>query len=66
MTNLFRSTAQAASLLLAGCSLVLIVAGVAQGHAIHWATIGASWLVGWPVLFVGFTVSDLAAGSESP
>jgi hypothetical protein len=39
--------------------------GVAQDHAIHWETIAAFWLVGWPVLFVGFTVSDLAAGAES-
>jgi hypothetical protein len=65
MTNVFRSTAQAASLLMAGCSLIWIVGGVAQGQAIHWETIGAFWLVGWPVLFVGFVVSDLAAGPDS-
>jgi hypothetical protein len=59
MTNLFRSTAQSATLLLSGCTLVWIVGGVAQARGIAWETIGALWLVGWPVLFVGFSVRDL-------
>ena len=59
MTNLFRRTAESATLLLAGCSLIWVVSGVAQARGIAWETIGALWMVGWPVLFVGFSVRDL-------
>jgi hypothetical protein len=59
MTNLFRRTAESATLLLAGCTLIWSVGGVAQARGIAWETIGALWMVGWPVLFVGFSVRDL-------
>jgi hypothetical protein len=59
MTTLFRSTAETTTYLLASCSLIWIVAAVAQDRAIAWETIGVLWMVGWPVLFVGFSVRDL-------
>ncbi len=54
MITIFRSTAQSTTLLLAGCSLIWIVGAVTRGQAIALDTIGVLWLVGWPVLFVGF------------
>jgi hypothetical protein len=59
MTDLFRRTAESATLLLAGCSLIWIVSGVAHDRGVAWETIGALWIVGWPVLFVGFSLHDL-------
>jgi hypothetical protein len=59
MTDLFRSTAQTATQLLAGCSIIWVVSALAQDRGIAWETIGALWMVGWPVLFVGFSVRDL-------
>jgi hypothetical protein len=64
MTDLFRSTGKSATLLLAGCTLMWMVGGVAQDRGIAWETIGALWLVGWPVLFVGFSVRDLVDRSQ--
>ena len=66
MTTLFRSTAQTTTSLLAGCSLIWIVAAVAQDRAIAWETIGVLWLVGWPVLFVGFSVTGLLEHTDRP
>lgn len=59
MTDLFLRTAESSTMLLVGCSLIWMVGGVAQARDIAWGTIGAMWLVGWPVLFVGFSVRDL-------
>jgi len=64
MTDLFRRTAETATQLLAGCSLIWVVSGVAQARGIAWETIGSLWMVGWPVLFVGFTVRDLVDRSR--
>lgn len=63
MTTLLRGTAQTATWLLVGCSIIWIVAGVAEDRAIVWRNIGVLWLVGWPVLFVGFSLSDLVERS---
>ena len=59
MTAIFRSTALWATLLLAGCSGIWIVGGVARDQVIPWEAIGTLWLLGWPVLFVGFLLPDL-------
>ena len=59
MTTLFRSTAHWATSLLAGCSAIWIVGGVARERAIPWETIGTLWLLGWPVLFLGFLLPGL-------
>ena len=59
MTDLFRRTAESTTMLLVGCSLIWVVSGVTQAREIAWETIGALWMVGWPVLFVGFSVHDL-------
>ena len=59
MTDLFRRTAQSSTQLVAGCTLIWVVGGIAQDRGIAWETIGALWMVGWPVLFIGFTVHDL-------
>jgi hypothetical protein len=59
MTHVLRRTAESTTLLLAGCSLIWIVGDLAHGQAIAWETIGVVWLVGWPVLFVGFGALDL-------
>ena len=59
MTDLFRRTAESTTMLLAGCSLIWVVSGVTQTREVAWDTIGALWMVGWPVLFVGFSVRDL-------
>jgi len=59
MITIFRSTAQSTTLLLAACSLIWIVGAVTRGQAIALDTIGVLWLVGWPVLFVGFSVMGL-------
>ena len=64
MTDLLRRTAESATLLLTGCSLIWVVSAVAQARGIAWDTIGTQWLVGWPVLFVGFTVRDLVDRSR--
>ncbi|MFI5077096.1 MAG: hypothetical protein ACHQRO_07125 [Vicinamibacteria bacterium] len=64
MTDLLRRTAETATQLLAGCSLIWVVSGVTQARGIAWETIGALWMVGWPVLFVGFTVRDLVDRSR--
>jgi hypothetical protein len=59
MRTLFRNTAETTTSLLGGCSLIWIVAAVAQDRAVAWETIGVLWMVGWPVLFVGFSIRDL-------
>lgn len=59
VTNLFRRTAQSASMLLAGCTTIWFVSGLAQDQPIGWKTVAVVWLVGWPVLFVGFSLRDL-------
>ena len=64
MTDLFRRTAETATRLLAGCSLIWVVSGVAQQSVIAWETIAALWMVGWPVLFVGFSLHDLVDRSR--
>ena len=62
MTDLFLRTAESTTMLLVGCSLIWVIGGVAQAREIAWETIGAMWMVGWPVLFVGFSVRDLVDG----
>jgi hypothetical protein len=59
MITIFRSTAQWATLLLAGCSLIWFVGEATRGQVLALDTIGVLWLVGWPVLFVGFSVMGL-------
>ena len=59
MTDLFLRTAESTTMLLVGCSLIWAVNGVTQTREIAWETIGALWIVGWPVLFVGFSVRGL-------
>ena len=59
MTDLLLRTAESTTMLLVGCSLIWVVGGVAQAREIAWETIAAMWMVGWPVLFVGFGVRDL-------
>jgi hypothetical protein len=59
MTTLCRSTAVRATSLLAGCSGIWIVGGIARAQVIPWDTIGTLWLLGWPMLFVGFMLPDL-------
>jgi len=59
MITLLRGTAQSATLLLAGCSLIWIVGEATRGHVLALDTIRVLWLVGWPVLFVGFSVTGL-------
>jgi len=59
MIDLFRRTAESTTILLVGCSLIWVVSGVTQFREIAWETIGSMWMVGWPVLFVGFSVRDL-------
>jgi hypothetical protein len=65
MTTLFRATAQSATMLLGACTLIWVVGGITSGRAIAWETIGVLWLVGWPVLFVGFSVRDLVDRSHT-
>lgn len=59
MITLIRSTASAVTLLLVGCSLIWIVAEAIRGRVVAMDTIGIVWMVGWPVLFVGFSVTGL-------
>ena len=66
MITIFRSTAQSTTLLLSGCSLIWIVGAVTRGQAIALDTIGVHWRVGWPVLFVGFSVTGLLEHTDRP
>ena len=58
MTTLLRRTAQSATWLLAACTAIWIVGGIAQNRGVAWESIAILWVVGWPVLFVGFSLSD--------
>jgi hypothetical protein len=60
MTSLLRRTAQSATWLLAACTIIWIVGGIAQDRPIVWENLAVLWLVGWPVLFVGFSLTDWA------
>ena len=59
MIILLRGTAQTTTLLLAGCSLIWTVGEAIRGQVLALDTFGVLWLVGWPVLFVGFSVIGL-------
>jgi len=41
-----------------------VVSAVAHDRGIAWETIEVLWMVGWPVLFVGFSVRDLVDGGR--
>lgn len=58
MVNLLRRTALSASWLLAACTIIWIVGSVTQDRAIVWSNIALVWLIGWPVLSVGFSLTD--------
>jgi hypothetical protein len=64
MTDVFRRTAESTTLLLGGCSLIWVVSAVAHDRGVTWETIEVLWMVGWPVLFVGFSVRDLVDGGR--
>jgi hypothetical protein len=49
-------TAGWATRLLGVCSVTWIVAGLIADQAIAWRAIAMLWVVGWPMLFLGFTV----------
>jgi hypothetical protein len=59
-------TAWWATRLLGVCSATWVVAGLTADGAIAWRAIGTLWLLGWPMLFVGFTAHAFldAAGSD--
>ena len=65
MTILLRRTAQWATWLLAACTAIWLVGDVTQHRPIVWENIAALWLVGWPVLFVGFSITDWVDRSGS-
>jgi hypothetical protein len=52
-------TAWWATRLLGVCSATWMVAGLTADGAIAWQAIGTLWVVGWPMLFVGFTAHAL-------
>lgn len=58
MVYLLRRTAQSATWLLAACTIIWLVGAIAQDRAVIWGNIALLWLIGWPVLFLGFSVSD--------
>ena len=60
MNPLLRRTAQSATWLLAACTIIWILGGLNQPAPIAWDNIAALWLIGWPVLFVGFSLTDWA------
>ena len=58
MVNLLRRTAQSATWLLAACTIIWILGSVTQDRAIAWSNVARLWLIGWPVLFIGFGLTD--------
>jgi hypothetical protein len=48
-------TAWWATRLLGVCSATWMVAGLTADRSIAWGAIATLWVVGWPMLFLGFT-----------
>jgi hypothetical protein len=59
-------TAWWATRLLGVCSATWVVAGLTADQAIAWRAIATLWIVGWPMLFLGFTAYAFldAAGGD--